>query len=133
VITLDASLLVAHFHRRDPHHQAASRLLADAAGETLLVHSLTLAEVLVGAVRIGRAEDMLDDLRAIGTRLAPSDDEEPMRLARLRVSTGLTLPDCCVLDAAHTNNADVATFDRALARAAQALDLGIVPAPTPRD
>ena len=43
------------------------------------------------------------------------DAEEPLRLAELRVSTGLTLPDCAVLDVAVFHQASLATFDTALA------------------
>jgi hypothetical protein len=69
----------------------------------LLVHALTLAEVLVGGVRIGKGVDMRADLQAAGIRLADRDDDESLHLAELRVTTGLKLPDCCVLDTAVTN------------------------------
>ena len=60
----------------------------------MLVHAITFAEVLVGGVRIGQGVSMRDDLFAAGIRVAPRDDDEPLRLAELRVSTGLKLPDC---------------------------------------
>lgn len=118
MIVLDASVLVAHFSEQDRHHRAAVELLLGAAGVDLLAHSLTLAEVLVGGARIGRVEEMYADILALGVFPARRDDSEPLRLAALRVSTGLRLPDCCVLDAAMTNGARLATFDQALARAA---------------
>ncbi len=43
---------------------------------------------------------MRDDLRAAGIDAAPHDPDEPLRLAELRATTGLKLPDCCVLDVA---------------------------------
>lgn len=57
---------------------------------------------------------MRDDLFDAGVRVAPHDDDEPLRLAELRVSTGLKLPDCCVLDVALRHRAALATFDNAL-------------------
>lgn len=127
MIALDASVLIAHLAPADPHHEAATRLLLEAAPQPLLVHAITLAEVLVGGVRIGRGAEMQADLEAAGTRLAPRDDEEPLRLAELRVGTGLKLPDCCVLDTAITHSAALGTFDQALAAAADRLDVPTLP------
>ena len=79
---------------------------------------MTLAEVLVGGARTGRGAQMLADLLSTGIQVTLHDQDEPLRLAELRVTTGLKLPDCCVLDAAISNDASVATFDRALAAAA---------------
>ena len=62
---------------------------------------------------------MLDDLQAAGITVAPHDDSEPLRLAELRATTGLKLPDCCVLDIAIHHQAHLATFDDALAAAAR--------------
>jgi predicted nucleic acid-binding protein len=127
VIALDASVLVAHLYPHDAHHAAATQFLRDAASETLITHTLTLAEVLVGGVKASRGPDMLTDLQAAGVQIAPHIDDEPLRLANLRAATGLKLPDCCVLDTALSNIATLATFDRALARAAQQLDVVVVP------
>lgn len=52
---------------------------------------------------------------------------EPMRLARLRVESGLKLPGCRALDAAMTAGSALATFDRALAEAARSQDVPVVP------
>lgn len=115
MIALDASVLIAHLNPADPHHQAATEvLLAGTPGE-MLAHTITVAEVLVGGVRIGQGASMRDDLRAAGIAVAPHDHEEPLRLAELRASSGLKLPDCCVLDVAIRHRASLATFDKALA------------------
>lgn len=126
MIALDASVLIAHLYPFDAHHDAATRVLLDAESETLLVHAITLAEVLVGGVSIGKGGEMRADLQAAGVRVARRDDDEPLRLAELRVRTGLTLPDCCVLDAAISNGATLATFDQALAAAASSLGVPIL-------
>ncbi len=61
---------------------------------------------------------MQADLLATGIQITPHDQDEPLRLAELRAKTGLKLPDCCVLDAAISNSASLATFDQTLAAAA---------------
>jgi predicted nucleic acid-binding protein len=115
VIALDASALIAHLDPGDPHHDAATEVLLAGTPGRMLVHTITLAEVLVGGVRTGQGASMRDDLRAAGITVAPHDDGEPLRLAELRATTGLKLPDCCVLDVAIRHHASLATFDSALA------------------
>ncbi len=127
MITLDASVLVAHLSPLDAHHVAATRLLLDATDEALLVHALTLAEVLVGGVKIGRGAELLADLTAAGIVSVQGDSGQPLRLAELRLTTGLKLPDCCVLDTATSNDATLATFDRALATAGRRLGVPVMP------
>jgi predicted nucleic acid-binding protein len=116
---MDASVLIAHLNPTDPHHQAATEVLLTGTPGRMLVHPITLAEVLVGGVRIGQGVSMRDDLHAAGITVAPRDDGEPLRLAELRASTGLKLPDCCVLDVAIRHQASLATFDNALAAEAR--------------
>lgn len=94
MIVVDASVLIAHLNTVDPHHRAATEILLAGTPGQMLVHAITFAEVLVGGVRIGQGVSMRDDLFAAGIRVAPRDDDEPLRLAELRVSTGLRLPDC---------------------------------------
>ena len=129
MIALDASLLIAHFDPADAHHGVASQLLDDVATEPLIAHGLTIAEVLVGGVRVSRGMQMLADLQSIGVRLAPRDDGEPLRLAGLRADTGLGLPDSCVLDIALGNGATLATLDDRLARSAGRLGVKLMPTP----
>lgn len=62
---------------------------------------------------------MLDDPRSAGSVVAPYDDGELLRLAELRASSGLKLPDCCVPDVAIHHQASLATFDDTLAAAAR--------------
>lgn len=123
MITLDASVLIAHLAGNDRHSGAARSILRQTAGAALLVHPLTLAEVLVGGVNVGREHAMLAELDAMGLTAADGGSDQSLRLARLRVSTGLKLPDCCVLDTALSNRTRLATFDSALAGAAR--DVGI--------
>ena len=126
MIALDASVLIAHLHPGDVHHSAATRILLAAAPGSMLVHTVTLAEVLVGAVRVGLGTAMWDDVRAAGIDVASHDADEPLRLAELRAVSGLKLPDCCVLDVAIRNHAAIATFDDALAEAARKHDVAVL-------
>ena len=127
MITLDASLLIAHFYPRDPHHRTATEFLTASAADGFLIHSLNLAEVLVGGIKVGRAQEMVSDLSAIGVTVADRSDGEPLRLAKLRVSSKLKLPDCCVLDTAMISASPLATFDHTLAKAAQQHQVTVLP------
>jgi predicted nucleic acid-binding protein len=127
MITLDASLLIAHLQPSDPHHKAATTYLREQVDQPLLIHSLNLAEVLVGGVRVGRGQELLEDLRAIGLQVAVQNDGEPLRLAALRVETGLKMPDCCALDTSLESKSTLATFDERLAAAARARHLQVGP------
>jgi len=119
VIVLDATVLIAHFGSADRHHDSATHLLNELVGDILLVHPVNLAEVLVGGVRQGRGQQMAADLETLGVVVADQLEGEPLRLAELRVRSGLKLPDCCALDTAITRQSALATFDQALAAAAR--------------
>jgi predicted nucleic acid-binding protein len=126
VIVLDASVLIGFAFSQDAHHQSAVALLHDAADETFAVSPITLAEVLVVPLRLGRlsfAEQMLRDL---GVSEAPLPLDAAVKLAQLRVESRLKMPDCCVLLAALTRGASVATFDDRLASAAAKRGLHVV-------
>ena len=114
MIVVDASVLIAYLDPADAHHPAAIEVLA-AASPPLLVHPVTVAEVLVAAVRQGVADAVWADLSAIGVEVddAPID---PRQLASIRVDTGCKMPDCCVLATAANHGAPVATFDERLRR-----------------
>lgn len=126
MIALDAGVLIAHLSPADAHHDAATAILLGAAPGALLVHPLTMAEVLVGGVRVGRGAALRDDLAAAGAQVASSDAGEPLRLAELRAGSGLPLPDCCVLDVALRHGASLATFDLAMAEEARRHGIGVL-------
>jgi predicted nucleic acid-binding protein len=126
VIVLDASVLIAYLDGDDDHHAAAETLMAGAIDEDLGANPLTLAEVLVVPVRDGRLEAMQTVLRDLEVRELPFPVDTAVRLAQLRVSTGLKMPDCCVLLAAEENGATVASFDDRLAQTAEARNLAVL-------
>jgi predicted nucleic acid-binding protein len=125
VIVLDASVLIAHFDASDAHHDRATQLLLDAADEALGASPVTLAEVLVGPARVDRLDPALSAIRTMGVENVALTEDAPARLAGLRATTRLQLPDCCVLLAAVTAGADVATFDDRLVAAASELGLHV--------
>ena len=119
MIVLDASVLIAHLDDRDALHDRAEEALTSVAAYPLAASPLTVAEVLVGPARAGRADEAVGVLRALGISEVPLPKDASTRLAELRARTGLKLPDCCVLLAAETAPADaVLTFDERLLAAA---------------
>jgi predicted nucleic acid-binding protein len=126
VIAIDASVVIALLDSGDAHHSRAVSLMQSHAGDGFLIHPITLAEVLVGAARNGRGAQRLAELTAIGITVADSEPTEPLVLAELRATTGLPLPDCCVLSVALRAEAPMATFDARLGRAATEAGLRVV-------
>jgi predicted nucleic acid-binding protein len=126
VIVPDASVLIAFLDGEDNHHATAEQLLTQAVDEDLAVNSLTLAEVLVAPIRYGRLDPVLAALRALEVQELPFPADAALRLAQLRASTGLKMPDCCVLLAAEEAVASVASFDERVAQAAETRNLPVL-------
>lgn len=124
MIVLDASVLIAHFAVEDAHQDAAFEILD--TEDDLLVHPLTLAEALVYPARVGTEQIDRARIDSLGVALQASDGDQPVSIARLRASTGLKLPDCCVLMTAEHNDATLATFDRRLADVARERGIEVV-------
>lgn len=118
MIVLDASVLIAYLDRNDNYHDRAYTLLQREADEDLGVNSLTLAEVLVAPVREGRTDAVRAALLGLGVAEIEFPSETALRLAGLRASTKLKMPDCCVLLAAEHSQARLASFDDRLVAAA---------------
>ena len=119
MIVADASVLIAHLDAADAHHKRAGALLLLVAEEPLAASPLTIAEVLVGPARTGQLDAAAAALHQLELASVLLDEDSPMRLAALRVGTGLKLPDCCVLLAAEQTHGEIATFDDRLATAAR--------------
>jgi predicted nucleic acid-binding protein len=128
MIVLDASVLIGHFEPADLHHAQATALLKAHLTDTFASSVVTLAEVYVGASRAGQA-DRLEQLLA---QLAISSLELPAdaahRLGELRATTGLKMPDCCVLYTAARHDAAIATLDDTLAKRANEIGLTVAAA-----
>ena len=117
--TLDASVLITLMNAGEAHHRDAVTLVRRAAiAGALIAHPITIAESAVGAAEHGRLQQVRDAFAGLGLAMAPGDPDQAWRLADLRASTRLPLPDCCVLDAALESQGALATFDIRLAAAA---------------
>lgn len=127
MIVLDASVLIAHLDPADAQHVKATDLLLDTAAEPLACSVVTLAEVLVGPVRVGLRGVAIQAIEALGISVLELDAPAAEELASLRSETGLRLPDCCVLLAAERSAAQLATFDDRLGRSARERGLSTLP------
>lgn len=126
MIALDASVVIAHFASNDAHHEAATTFFRQHVNDSFFAHTMTLTEILVGPLRAGRETFVLQQLEALGIAEWEPPAGSATRLARLRVDTGLKLPDCCVLHVATATGASLATFDERLARAAASIGMPVV-------
>jgi len=126
VIVLDASVLIGFIFDQDAHHAAAVALLRDEAGNAFGVSPVTLAEALVAPTRLGRVAAAERMLLEIGVTEIPLPRDAALQLAKLRVESGLKMPDCCVLLAAITSNGAVATFDSRLKSVATSRDIRVL-------
>jgi predicted nucleic acid-binding protein len=126
VIVLDASVLIAYLDADDDRHVVAESLLAREIDDDLGMNPLTLAEVLVAPVREGLLRQAQEALRDLEVNELPFPSDTAVRLAELRATTGLRMPDCCVVLAAEDAGATVASFDRQLIQAAKARNMAVL-------
>ncbi|MGI8760399.1 MAG: type II toxin-antitoxin system VapC family toxin [Jatrophihabitantaceae bacterium] len=118
MIVLDASVLIAYLDADDNYHGRAGTLLAREIDDNFAVNSLTLAELLVVPARENRLDVVREALRDLELQELPFPADTAVKLADLRASTNLKMPDCCVLLAAEDACARLASFDDRLADAA---------------
>lgn len=123
MIVLDASVLIAFFRTEDAHHHQALAVLD--TNQELVVNALTLAEVLVRPVSVGKLDLVLTALRELEITEVPLPPDAAVGLAQLRARTSLKLPDCCVLLTAEHYQGQLATFDAHLAQVAQSRAVGV--------
>lgn len=126
VIVLDASVLIAYLDGHDEHHAVAEDLLARVIDDEFGVNSLTLAEVLVAPIRDGHLQSVREALGDLEVQELPFPANTAVRLAQLRATTGLKMPDCCVLLAADDTAGTIASFDERLAQAAEARSVTVL-------
>ena len=125
-VTLDASVLIALSDPDDAHHDQAVLFFRSSLFErSLFVHPFNIAEAAVQPSKVGLADRVRGLWGFLGVQVTHVDDDQPWRLASLRASTGLGLPDCCVLDTARQTSSAVATFDARLVRRARELGVDL--------
>lgn len=129
MIVLDANVIIAYLDGRNVHHRRADELLTREIDDDFGVNALTLAEILVVPARDHRLEAVSAILRDLEIAELPFPADTAVKLAQLRADTGLKMPDCCVLLAAESAGARLASFDDQLTKAAttRGLDIATVP------
>jgi predicted nucleic acid-binding protein len=123
VVVLDAGTLIALYDSRDAHHEWAVDLFVSTARFTLAMSALTYAEVMVHPARAGRLGDFVTGVSGLQLDIRPVEAGDAEAIAQLRDTTGLKMPDVCLLHCALPSSAILATTDSELARVAR--DLGI--------
>lgn len=118
MIVADANVVIAASSPTHAHYDAATKIVLEHGRAGIVLHSLTLAEVLVGPARAGQEVKARQRLADAGFTLAPAGDPTPEHLARVRATAALKMPDACVLAMAEAVGAPLATFDERLAREA---------------
>ncbi|MGL4174978.1 MAG: type II toxin-antitoxin system VapC family toxin [Dermatophilaceae bacterium] len=134
MIVLDATVLIGYLDGEDAHHDRAEALLAATIDDDFGAQTMTLAEVLVVPAREGRLdgarEGRLDGARTVLEDVEVSElafpPDSALKLAALRASTALKMPDCCVILAAEDAGARIATVDDRLGEAAAARGLTVI-------
>lgn len=121
MIVLDASPLIAYFDAADALHERAVASLQRLGGRRLAISPVTLAEVLVGPTRNGALDLISNGLEILQVEEIGFPHDAAVRLASLRATTRLKLPDCCVLLAAQQGAAAVLTFDDRIAAVSERL------------
>ena len=127
VIVLDASVLIAFLDGEDVHHIRAEALLAQEIDDDFAASLWTLAEVFVMPVRQQRLDAAREALGELDVQELAFPPDLAVRLAQLRASTNLKMPDCYVLLAAEEAGARVASFDDRLNDEAVSRGLGTAP------
>ena len=121
-VALDAGVLIALINLTDAHAPAAAAFIESTA-PPYLAHSVNMAEALVRAHREGHAPEAFNRLRDIGVTISDLGPNEPLILARVRVETGLQIPDACAFATALRAAGTLVTFDRQVAAAAEKVGL----------
>ncbi|GMA23924.1 hypothetical protein GCM10025864_16830 [Luteimicrobium album] len=119
MIVVDAGVVIAATTPAHLHHDAAQRIVAEHGGGGMVLHPLTMADILVGPARGGAEAHARRVPEAAGFGLAPDGGPSPEGGARAVTSpVALKMSDACVLATAEQLGVPLATFDQRLTREA---------------
>jgi predicted nucleic acid-binding protein len=125
VVVLDASALIALASSKDAHHQWALEMFRDTASFELQITSVSQAEAMVHPARNGKLDKFQKLVSGLGVEVRAVEGEDAAKIATLRVSTSLKMPDVCVLNQAIKVKGSIATTDKELAKAAKSKGVGV--------
>ena len=125
IVVLDASALIALASSKDPHHKWAIEMFRDTASFDLQITSVSQAEAMVHPARNGKLDRFNKLVSGLGVEVRAVEGEDAAKLASLRVSTSLKMPDVCVLNQAIKVKGSIATTDKELAKAAKGKGIGV--------
>lgn len=125
IIVLDASALIALASSKDPHHEWALKMFRDTANFELQMNALTQAEVLVHPARAGKMDRFIKSISELGLDITPVEPGDSKKLANIRASTSLKMPDAVVLHHAIKVSGSIATTDEQLAKVAKTHRVGV--------
>jgi predicted nucleic acid-binding protein len=125
VVVLDASALIALLSSKDPHHKWAIEMFRDTASFELQMTALSQAEAMVHPARSGKLDKFQKMLISLGLAVTSIDSSDASKLATLRATTTLKMPDACVLHQAMKVSGSIATTDSQLAKVAKSKGVGV--------
>jgi predicted nucleic acid-binding protein len=122
---LDSSAFIAFLNPADKHNSDATQRIASA--QSIEIHEVSVAESLVRASAHEAVPHVLFVLERLEATIVNSTGVQgAVRVATIRHSSGLPLPDCYVVDAARELGEPVLSFDAKLNQAAQEMGLSTV-------
>jgi predicted nucleic acid-binding protein len=130
-LVIDVSVM-ANWHFADERNEAGANILAKLRGDTALVPGIwwfELRNVILSGERRGRSEPedgqrFLDLVRSLPIEIANFPDEATvLDLARRH---RLSFYDACYVELAKREKMTLATFDNAMAKAAQAENVALI-------
>jgi predicted nucleic acid-binding protein len=125
-IVLDADVLIGALDSSDPHHAQARRLFRgwERRDDARLMSVVNLSEVLVApAVDRGRLRAAREAIAALGVQVHQPGKAVGVEAARMRSTHPISLPDAYCLATARYADAQVASFDEKVLRAAEGAGL----------
>lgn len=118
-MVLDASALIALASSKDPHHDWALNMFRDTASFGFQMSALTQAEVLVHPARAGKLEKFLKLIGELGLEITPIEASDSSKLANIRATTNLKMPEVIVLHQAMKVKGSIVTTDQKLTKVAK--------------
>ena len=100
-------------------------MFRNTASFDLQMTALSQAEAMVHPARSGKLDKFQKMLSALGLVVTPIEAADATKLATLRATTTLKMPDACVLHQAMNVSGSIATTDNQLAQVAKSKGVGV--------